>query len=329
MRIIAFAAATAPAIIILFYFLEAARVRMFSRQVWSAFGFGACAVFLALFVAFGTSFLAIGEANPYLAQAHRAFLQAAVPEETAKFLALLTVIGRRHHEVAPNRLFILAIAVAVGFACLENIFYVLEGSVWAATAAVRSISAVPGHAFGGAVMGFCVVRARAGRHNSLWWFLALIVPIGLHGTYDFFLFMLSETTGLYATMPQKLSGTFIALFMFVFLIEAALAHLALISVIRSPRAVIEKRDRLTVDPIARGTAKKVDDGVALWRGLGVICFLGCFFIVSMVARDISADSGNSWAGDYLMLGFALFTCFHGVAFFGLAKIIVRRGEREK
>jgi hypothetical protein len=78
---------------------------------------------------------------------------------------------------------------SLGFATLENVLYVGEGG--ANVALMRALTAVPGHACTGAIMGAYVARAKFGsqRARNLW--LAFLVPMALHGAYDTFLFTAS------------------------------------------------------------------------------------------------------------------------------------------
>lgn len=83
-----------------------------------------------------------------------------------------------------------AVFVSLGFALWENISYVL--SYGFATALVRAITAIPGHAcfgvFMGAFYGFAKRYELAGavKEASICRKLALIVPVLLHGAYDYF-----------------------------------------------------------------------------------------------------------------------------------------------
>ena len=88
-------------------------------------------------------------------------------------------------------LLILALAVSLGFATLENFFYVISSGGWKMVAALRAITAVPGHGIDGLAMGALLIRARiTERPEDLR--LALIVPILLHALYDFPLYAMHK-----------------------------------------------------------------------------------------------------------------------------------------
>jgi hypothetical protein len=110
----------------------------------------------------------------------RAFFAAALPEETAKFVVLVTIV-LRHYEADTRRDAILAGAwLGLGFGVLENFSYVTRGDGWAILSLVRAVTAVPFHVALGAIMGLSLQRFGIGRG----WLLALALPILLHGLYD-------------------------------------------------------------------------------------------------------------------------------------------------
>ena len=82
-----------------------------------------------------------------------------------------------------------ATAVSLGFAAVENILYVMDGGF--GVALMRALTSVPGHTVFGVFMGFYYGLAKkaemrmdsAGMKRYLR--LSLIVPVLLHGFYDF------------------------------------------------------------------------------------------------------------------------------------------------
>ena len=117
------------------------------------------------------------------------FVIVAVSEEGFKYLLLKNRTWRSPHF---NCLFdgvVYAVFVSLGFALWENIAYVLRYGM--AVALARAVTAVPGHACFGAFMGvFYGVAKRqllAGDVESSLWSrrLAVLLPVLLHGLYDF------------------------------------------------------------------------------------------------------------------------------------------------
>ena len=188
LRIVALVAAILPPLILLAYFTVGVKQRLASEQIWEAFAVGSCIAIPLVLIVHLLGLGAFEESNWLYVSIWGAFGTAAIPEEMFKFIAVLGLMFRYGRSLGPKGLFCIAVAVSLGFACLENIFYVFDDDDDRfSPALVRSISAVPGHAFDGVVMGYCLVKARWGRHSVLWYPLALIGPILMHGAYDFFL----------------------------------------------------------------------------------------------------------------------------------------------
>lgn len=117
------------------------------------------------------------------------FIIVAVSEEGFKYLLLKNRTWRSPHFNCQFDGVVYAVFVSLGFALWENIGYVLAYGLGAAAA--RALTAVPGHACFGVFMGtwygvakrydlsgFELESARARR-------TAVLVPVVLHGCYDF------------------------------------------------------------------------------------------------------------------------------------------------
>ena len=79
-----------------------------------------------------------------------------------------------------------AVFVSLGFAGVENVMYVMDGGMQ--TALSRSLTAVPAHAIFGVTMGYYLGIAHMYEElKSKYLVKALLVPIVLHGIYDFIL----------------------------------------------------------------------------------------------------------------------------------------------
>ena len=133
------------------------------------------------------------------------FIGVAAVEEGFKYLFLSTI--RKNPEF--NYVFdgiVYAVAVALGFAALENILYVFEGGL--EVAAMRAIFSVPGHCADGVVMGCFFGLARQhqlhGRkaQTSTYYLLAFVLPTIEHGFYDTALSTESDVLALVAMAFQ-------------------------------------------------------------------------------------------------------------------------------
>ncbi len=121
-----------------------------------------------------------------------AFLIVALIEELVKFVVLyiFTWSSMEFNYVYDGIIF--AVLSSLGFASFENIMYVTMGG--AGVAVTRAILSVPGHAIFGVFMGVFYGKSRylivhdEKKKSHLKFVLALLVPILLHGTYDFLLF---------------------------------------------------------------------------------------------------------------------------------------------
>ena len=115
----------------------------------------------------------------------KAFLVAAVPEESAKLLALWLLL--RNNKVFDEHFdgIVYAVFVSLGFAAIENVGYVLmAGENWMSTALMRALLAVPGHYAFAILMGYYYALyhfVERSKRNA--WFMFLM-PVLAHGVYD-------------------------------------------------------------------------------------------------------------------------------------------------
>jgi RsiW-degrading membrane proteinase PrsW (M82 family) len=122
----------------------------------------------------------------YASVAWNAFAVAAFTEEMFKFLALMIFFWNNRNFNEKFDGIVYASFISLGFAGVENVLYVAEGGV--GVGMVRAITAVPAHALFGILMGYHVGLARFyPGERSLRLLLALVLPILLHGIYDFLL----------------------------------------------------------------------------------------------------------------------------------------------
>ena len=123
--------------------------------------------------------------NPMVVSFYDAFFVAAIPEELAKFALLFFIIWKNKAFDQHYDGIIYAVFVSLGFAVVENILYVFEHGM--ETAILRAVLAIPAHGFFGVAMGYFFALAkfseRRFRKKNL--ALCLLIPILLHGTYDF------------------------------------------------------------------------------------------------------------------------------------------------
>lgn len=153
------------------------------RTLWTVFGCGVLIVLPVLALA-GVLDLVVGAVERPLPRGLlEAFLLAAIPEEGFKLLVVWGYAARRPEFDEPMDGVVYGVAASLGFATLENLLYV--GQSGFAVAVMRALTAVPSHAFLGAIMGYYVGRARfASTGRGRWLWTAFWVPTLLHGVYD-------------------------------------------------------------------------------------------------------------------------------------------------
>lgn len=106
-----------------------------------------------------------------------------------------------------------SVIVGLGFACLENILYVFEEGNGMIIAIFRSFTAVPAHACFQTFMGYYLSLSKFDdkENKNKYLILSILVPILLHGIYDFLL--LSQNIILVCIF------LFFIIFMFIFTIS--------------------------------------------------------------------------------------------------------------
>ena len=181
-------AAISPAFLIIFYVFKQDLFPEPKKIVFKTFIFGASIVLVLDLI--------IGDVDNYAKNFFRGetfhffdnFVRAAFLEEFFKMIVIIFFCTRKDEFDEPMDGLVYGVAASLGFATIENIDYVLhyfkEPSF--EVAMVRAYSAVPMHALCGAMMGFLITKSIfEKRHNYLNLILALVIPVGMHGLYNF------------------------------------------------------------------------------------------------------------------------------------------------
>jgi RsiW-degrading membrane proteinase PrsW (M82 family) len=182
-------AAAAPSLFLLtFFYLKDRYEREPLLQILMAFGLGLYSMIAAQGMAttaeawVSADWLATGGE---WARLFDAFVLSGAIEEVAKWVVLILAIYHWDEFDEPLDGVVYGVAVALGFATLENFLFVLRlglGIAWQ-----RALFAVPAHALFGATMGYYAGRAKLTRGATLWRdrILCLVAPIVFHGLYDY------------------------------------------------------------------------------------------------------------------------------------------------
>ena len=130
-------------------------------------------------------------ANKYLDSFLLSFVVIAIVEEGYKFFVLLLSCWKNKNFDYKYDAIVYSVFISLGFATLENILYVqstgINVAIW------RGVISVPAHAFYAIACGYFLGLAKEKSENKNkekmfgFLFLSFIVPVLLHGTFDFLL----------------------------------------------------------------------------------------------------------------------------------------------
>ncbi len=126
-----------------------------------------------------------GEPTTLIGTTIQAFFVAALPEESFKLLALWLVLRKNPFFDEHFDGIVYAVCVGLGFAALENVFYVVgEEENWVGVALARAFLAVPGHYAFAVLMGYYYSLYHFVNRSSRTAVCVLFVPVLAHGVYD-------------------------------------------------------------------------------------------------------------------------------------------------
>jgi len=194
----------APVAFLLWYFDRLDKRKESRKFLWKIFIWGV----LVTFVAGGIEYLL----DMYIGNIFYsnliyifvlAFVYTALVEEALKYWV---VKKKAYHNIEFNEYYdgiIYCVVASLGFAALENLFYVIEGGIYVAV--IRATLAVPAHALFGAVMGYYVGLAKFEKNKKAEKKLlakGLLLAVFFHGVYDFLL--MSETIFALLVIPMVL-----------------------------------------------------------------------------------------------------------------------------
>lgn len=126
---------------------------------------------------------------------YHAFFEAGIPEELCKWLLFMIVIWRNKNF---NEFFdgiVYACFIGLGFACVENLMYVLGNESFGAaltTGVMRALLSVPGHFLFAVIMGYFLGMAKFSPDSrAKYLLLSLLCPMLAHGLFDYLLMLSS------------------------------------------------------------------------------------------------------------------------------------------
>lgn len=184
-----FALAVLPVILLAGFILYKDRKRPEpAGKLLKSFFYGVLSVFVTLMIVPIFELFVDINSETWISKVNNAFWGAAIPEEAAKLFMLWLVLRKNKYFDEYFDGIVYAVMVGLGFACFENILYVVPDSDWVKTGIIRALMAVPGHYAYAVFMGYFYSKAHFGNGASRFnLIMAFIVPVILHGLYDMFL----------------------------------------------------------------------------------------------------------------------------------------------
>lgn len=180
-------------------------------ELFKAFCLGVLSVFVSLCISIPMGYLGLFSDEPLtiIGAMVTSFLGAAIPEEIAKFLMFWLLVRKNSHFDEKMDGIVYASIVALGFAAIENILYLVANyDAWMSVGISRALFSVPGHFFFGVLMGYYYSLYRfCYTENKSYKLLIVLAPILAHGLFD---------TVLYAVNVLP-SLSFVLMLVFLFL----------------------------------------------------------------------------------------------------------------
>jgi protease PrsW len=222
------ACAVAPALLLLWLVVAADSRPEPPRVVWTCVVLGVLSVLPIAMLEIWLTHHVPFAADPVLAAGETAFLVAALPEEAGK-IAIIAAMALKSREFdEPMDGVVYGVAVGLGFAAVENLFYVEGSTNLAAVAGMRGVLSVPFHGALGAIAGSYIARARFGgalgahKGDGAWrgrlFGLAFVIPFVLHGLFDWSVLALAALGRKVAAAPSAGGGGLILLLLLAWLV---------------------------------------------------------------------------------------------------------------
>lgn len=188
-----------------------------TKWLVKAFVFGGLSVFLSYVVSIPMSIVLGWDIDKqmyssFLEAIMDSFLLAAIPEELAKLFMLWLLLRKNPFFDEHFDGIVHAVCVGLGFAALENVFYLVSGiddRSWISIGIVRALISIPAHYFFAILMGYYYSIYHFGVDRSIKAkAMILVAPVIAHGIFDAILFSMQ--------VDESLSGMIMILFIVFF-----------------------------------------------------------------------------------------------------------------
>ena len=211
------ATATPILIVIIYIYIKDKYEKESKRVLLVSFMLGAILsiVITTLLYVFFDLFLPLPDNYSIWQQFVKAFFVVGLIEEFSKYIMVRYYAQPRKGFNEPFDGIVYAVMVSMGFAAVENLFYVLQGGI--EVALIRAVTAIPAHATFAILMGYYMGKAKFSNNRIKWNLIGLLLAVLFHGAYDFFLFI--------GFIPGISIGAFISLIIGIILSRRAIkAH---------------------------------------------------------------------------------------------------------
>ena len=188
-----------PVMILLFYmYRKDSMIPEPPGQLFKAFGFGVLSVYITLpfYNLFQLIHLIVPNPQTIPECFSLAFLGAAVPEELAKWVMLMSLLKKNKYFDEKVDGIVYAVFISMGFAAIENVLYLFENAEdFLSVGLSRALFSIPGHFSFAVLMGYYVSLVKFyPTHRTKNRILMLAAPILAHGIYDTLLFCMQVVT---------------------------------------------------------------------------------------------------------------------------------------
>ncbi len=281
--------AVVPSALLVWYFHARDLYPEPPRVLWATFGLGVLSVFPVLAIGIPLQESVDLVANPVSAGVLGALFVAAIPEELAKLSVLLGYTKRHQAFDEPMDGVVYGVVASLGFATLENLLFVFDGGLTVALS--RAFTAVPLHAFVGAILGYYVGQARFLPHKQRSLILkGYGIAVLLHACYDFPLMTM-------AAVDDASTAALLAMFTVVVLLVCWFWAVRLVNRLRrAQRAGIAVTPDLNTDSgevSFRPAIRQRATAIGLLLGGGVIATMGGMVTLGLLlAFLLDAVSGD-------------------------------------
>ena len=133
--------------------------------------------------------------NPEVKNIFNILCFSALPEELLK-MAIMLILLKRFRCTKKIDVLVVCGSVGLGFACIENLLFVLLESNWISASIGRAIISVPGHFSFAIIMGYFVNRAfnivQTKKQKFFNLSIAFILPTLIHWNHNVFVILLES-----------------------------------------------------------------------------------------------------------------------------------------